>query len=78
MPGLGGRGRPARSVAVARLGPMWYRVDGVKGGRGARAMMIGIVAIHFAASFVMPMASAMRFRKQQIVQAQSAHNAAQK
>ena len=41
-------------------------------------MMIGIVAIHFAASFVMPMASAMRFRKQQIVQAHNAQSAAQK
>ena len=41
-------------------------------------MMIGIVAMHFAASFVMPIASAMRFRKQQIVQAHKAHNAAQK
>ena len=41
-------------------------------------MMIGIVAMHFAASFVMPMARAMRFRRQQIVQAHNAHNAAQK
>jgi hypothetical protein len=36
-------------------------------------MMIGIVAMHFAASFVMPMASAMRFRRQQIVQTHNAH-----
>jgi hypothetical protein len=41
-------------------------------------MMIGIVAMHFAASFVMPMARAMRFRKQQIVQAHNAHTIALK
>ena len=41
-------------------------------------MIIGIVAIHFAASFVMPMARAILLRKQQIVQAHNAHNAAQK
>ena len=41
-------------------------------------MMIGIVAMHFAASFVMPIAKAMRFRRQQIVQAHNAQSAAQK
>ena len=54
------------------------RVDGVKGGRGGRAMMIGIVAMHFAASFVIPIARAILFLKQQIVQAHNAHSAAQK
>ena len=41
-------------------------------------MMIGIVAMHFAASLVIPIARAMRFRRQQIVQAHKAHSAAQK
>ena len=41
-------------------------------------MMIGIVAMHFAASLVIPIARAMRFRKQQIVQAHNAQSAAQK
>ena len=41
-------------------------------------MMIGIVAMHFAASFVMPIANAIRFRRQQIVQAHKAQSAAQK
>ena len=43
-----------------------------------KTMMMGMLAMHFAASFVMPMASAMRFRRQQIVQAHNAHSAAQK
>ena len=46
--------------------------------RTGKTMMIGIVAIHFAASFVMPMASAMRFRRQQIVQTHNAHTIALK
>ena len=43
-----------------------------------KTMIIGIVAMHFAAYFVMPIARAILLRKQQIVQAHNAHNAAQK
>ena len=43
-----------------------------------KTMMIGIVAMHFAASFVMPIAKAILLRRQQIVQAHKAQSAAQK
>ena len=41
-------------------------------------MMIGIVAMHFAASLVIPIAKAILLRRQQIVQAHNAQSAAQK